>query len=52
MLTANALADHVEAGRAAGADGHLSKPITLAGLLDGVAAALSSVELLKTRVAA
>ncbi|WAC59513.1 ATP-binding protein [Brevundimonas sp. SL130] len=52
MLTANALADHVEAGRAAGADGHLSKPITLAGLLDGVVAALSSVELLKARVAA
>ncbi|MFN6980380.1 MAG: ATP-binding protein [Brevundimonas sp.] len=44
MLTANALPDHVEAGRVAGADGHLSKPITLVGLLDGVAAALSAAE--------
>ena len=39
MLTANALAEHVAAGRAAGADGHLAKPITLAALL----AAVSSV---------
>ena len=39
MLTANALAEHVAAGRAAGADGHLAKPITLATLL----AAVSSV---------
>jgi CheY-like chemotaxis protein len=52
MLTANALPDHVEAGRAAGADGHLSKPITLVGLLDGVAAALESVERMKSPVAA
>ena len=52
MLTANAMPDHVEAGRVAGADGHLSKPITLVGLLDGVAAALGSVEQLKSRVAA
>ncbi|OYW89729.1 MAG: hypothetical protein B7Z13_16310 [Caulobacterales bacterium 32-67-6] len=44
MLTANALPDHVEAGRVAGADGHLSKPITLVGLLDGVAAALAAAE--------
>ncbi|WP_271164496.1 ATP-binding protein [Brevundimonas intermedia] len=52
MLTANALPDHVEAGRAAGADGHLSKPITLLGLLDGVAAALASAERMKRPVAA
>jgi signal transduction histidine kinase/CheY-like chemotaxis protein len=39
MLTANAMAEHVAAGRAAGADGHLAKPITLAALL----AAVSSV---------
>jgi signal transduction histidine kinase/AmiR/NasT family two-component response regulator len=52
MLTANALPDHVEAGRAAGADGHLSKPITLVGLLDGVAAALASAERMKRPVAA
>jgi len=39
MLTANALAEHVAAGRVAGADGHLTKPITLATLL----AAVSSV---------
>lgn len=28
MMTANAMAEHVEAGRAAGADVHLAKPIT------------------------
>ena len=39
MLTANALAEHVSAGRVAGADGHLAKPITLGTLL----AAVSSV---------
>ena len=37
MLTANAMAEHVEAGRAAGADGHLTKPLTLAALFDGIA---------------
>ncbi len=42
MLTANALPEHVEAARAAGADGHLSKPITLQSLFDGVAAALEA----------
>ncbi len=36
MLTANALAEHVAAGKAAGADGHLAKPITLAALLGAV----------------
>ncbi len=33
MLTANALAEHVEASRAAGADQHITKPITSAALL-------------------
>ena len=40
MLTANALAEHVAAGRAAGADGHLAKPITLATLLAAVLAVM------------
>jgi two-component system, sensor histidine kinase len=52
MLTANALPEHIEAGRAAGADAHLSKPITLASLFDGVAAAMDAVEGLKRPVAA
>jgi len=34
MLTANALSEHVEAGMAAGADRHLSKPFDAAELLD------------------
>jgi CheY-like chemotaxis protein/anti-sigma regulatory factor (Ser/Thr protein kinase) len=38
MLTANALREHVEASLAAGADGHLSKPIRAAELLDAIAA--------------
>jgi two-component system, sensor histidine kinase len=41
MLTANALDEHVQAGREAGADGHLAKPITLAGLFDAMGAALA-----------
>ena len=41
MLTANAMAEHVEAGRAAGADGHLTKPLTLAALFDGIGRALA-----------
>jgi CheY-like chemotaxis protein/nitrogen-specific signal transduction histidine kinase len=44
MLTANAMPEHVEAGRAAGADGHLSKPITFAGLIDGLSAVMGSAE--------
>jgi signal transduction histidine kinase/ActR/RegA family two-component response regulator len=39
MLTANASADHREAARVAGADGHVAKPITVAALT----AALSEV---------
>jgi signal transduction histidine kinase/ActR/RegA family two-component response regulator len=33
MLSANALAEHREAGRAAGADAHVAKPVTVAGLM-------------------
>jgi CheY-like chemotaxis protein len=36
MLTANALPEHVAASHAAGADRHLEKPITLAGLLEAM----------------
>ena len=43
MLTANAMAEHVEAGRAAGADGHLTKPVTMAGLFDAIGTALEPV---------
>jgi CheY-like chemotaxis protein len=42
MLTANAMAEHVEAGRAAGADGHLTKPLTMAALFDGIGRALAT----------
>ena len=44
MLTANAMAEHVEAGRAAGADGLLTKPLTLAALFDGIARVLALSE--------
>jgi len=40
MLTANAMAEHVEAGRAAGADSHLTKPVTMTSLLATIGAAL------------
>jgi signal transduction histidine kinase/ActR/RegA family two-component response regulator len=36
MLTANALPEHVAASRAAGADRHLEKPVTLATLLEAL----------------
>ena len=42
MLTANALAEHVAAGKAAGADGHLAKPITQAALYAAIDAALAA----------
>jgi PAS domain S-box-containing protein len=41
MLTANALPEHVAAASAAGADRHLSKPITAAALLSAVQEAVS-----------
>ena len=37
MLTANALAEHIEASRLAGADLHITKPITSAALLTALA---------------
>jgi signal transduction histidine kinase/ActR/RegA family two-component response regulator len=36
MLTANALDEHVQAGRAAGADAHLAKPIRASALLETI----------------
>ncbi|MFA4893605.1 ATP-binding protein [Brevundimonas sp.] len=42
MLTANAMAEHVAAGRAAGADGHLTKPVTLVSLFEAIASALGA----------
>ena len=42
MLTANAMAEHVAAGREAGADGHLAKPITMATLFAAIDAAIVS----------
>jgi len=44
MLSANALPEHREAGRLAGADGHVSKPVTAATLLAALNAALESEE--------
>jgi signal transduction histidine kinase/CheY-like chemotaxis protein len=41
MLTANALAEHVAAGKAAGADGHLAKPITLTSLFNAIETTLT-----------
>ena len=40
ILSANALPEHIEAGRRAGADSHLSKPITMAGLFAAIDAVL------------
>ena len=37
ILSANALPEHIEAGRAAGADRHLGKPISAAALLSAIA---------------
>jgi CheY-like chemotaxis protein len=37
MLTANALADHIAAAEAAGADRHLAKPFDAAELLELIA---------------
>ena len=48
MLTANALPEHVQAGTAAGADGHVAKPVSASGLL----AAISEVLDLEAREAA
>jgi len=42
MLTANAMADHVQAGREAGADGHLAKPVTTASLFAAISQVLDA----------
>ncbi len=42
MLTANAMAEHRAAGIAAGADGHIAKPVTPVSLLDGLMTVLSA----------
>jgi len=42
VLTANAMPDHITASLAAGADGHLSKPILADALLERVAAAAAA----------
>jgi signal transduction histidine kinase/ActR/RegA family two-component response regulator len=44
MLSANALAEHREAGRAAGADGHVTKPVTVAGLMTALNAVLAGAD--------
>jgi signal transduction histidine kinase/ActR/RegA family two-component response regulator len=44
MLTANALPEHCEASLEAGADGHVSKPVTAAELLSALNGVLESVE--------
>ncbi|MEJ0064118.1 MAG: ATP-binding protein [Caulobacteraceae bacterium] len=44
MLSANALPEHRLAGERAGADGHVAKPITVAGLMGALNAVLESAE--------
>ena len=43
-LTAHAMAEHGRASREAGADGHVTKPISAQALMDAVAQALAAVE--------
>jgi CheY-like chemotaxis protein len=40
MLSANALNEHREAARQAGADGHIAKPVTVAGLMAAISGVL------------
>lgn len=42
MLTANAMPQHLEASRMAGADGHVTKPVTSESLLRSIESALSA----------
>ncbi|HZZ86961.1 MAG TPA: ATP-binding protein [Caulobacteraceae bacterium] len=44
MLSANALQDHRIAGELAGADGHVAKPVTVAGLMNALNAVLEPAE--------
>ena len=52
MLTANALPEHIRAGRRAGADGHLTKPITPASLFAAINDALGATDPQAASVAA
>jgi CheY-like chemotaxis protein len=52
MLTANALPEHIRAGRLAGADGHLTKPITPATLFAAINDALGATDPQSATVAA
>lgn len=45
MLSANAMAEHIAQSAAAGADGHIGKPVTAASLLVGMQAALEQCSL-------
>lgn len=49
MFSANAMTEHLEQSRLAGADLHLSKPVTAAQLLDAVSMVTSLDELKNTR---
>jgi CheY-like chemotaxis protein len=51
MLTANAMDEHRRAALAAGADGHIAKPITPQSLIDGMAEALAATPATATAVA-
>jgi signal transduction histidine kinase/ActR/RegA family two-component response regulator len=44
MLSANALAEHRRAGELAGADGHIAKPVTVAGLMGALHAVLEPAD--------
>jgi CheY-like chemotaxis protein len=44
MLSANALAEHREAGRLAGADGHVAKPVTITSLMAALNAVLDPAD--------
>ncbi len=44
MLSANALKEHRHAGRLAGADGHIAKPVTVSGLMGALNAVLEPGE--------
>ena len=44
MLTANAMDEHIRAGREAGADQHLSKPIRATALIESIIHCLMAAE--------
>jgi CheY-like chemotaxis protein len=43
MVSANCLKEHVDAGQAAGADGHLSKPISAVELVTALETQMAAV---------